>query len=169
MPYSGMTTQTMLRIPRGLWDDLEESVIKQDRQFLIEVAKSLGLPVQEVLRKCLGTRPTQTSIPVLWSLAPVDQCPWYTLRGSLWHPCTRKRLSPTVPCCVHEKPGPFRLSTDPIIQEATEVYPVIRNKITYWVDPDSGQALHEDGHPEISGTFRFSQFRGNKIAIWTGT
>ena len=33
------------RIPRGLWRDLEETVIQQDRQFLSEVARQLGLPV----------------------------------------------------------------------------------------------------------------------------
>ena len=37
----------LLRIPHGLWKDLEDTVIQQDRQFLTEVARNLGLPVKE--------------------------------------------------------------------------------------------------------------------------
>jgi len=157
-----------LRIPKGLWEDLETSVIAQDRQFLIEVARSLGLPVQEVLRKCI--RPVPTSVPVLWYTNTVDQCPWYSARGSLWFPCVRQRLSATLPCCVHERPGDYLHKSDPLILGATQWISVRRKNIIYWVDPTGKEApLTEDGRPVTEGTFRLSTFRGKKIALWTAS
>ena len=154
-----------LRIPRGLWDDLETSVIKQDRQFLTEVARSLGLPVQDVLRKCLVGRPT--CVPTLWlNHDDPEGCPWYSARGSLWFRCERKRLSPNLPCCVHERPSHHnKLKTDPVIQEAVRYLPVLRQGVLYWVSPD-GYAVHEDGSPKEGGIFILTTHKGKRIAIW---
>jgi hypothetical protein len=155
-----------LRIPQGLWNDLETSIIKKDQQFLKEVARSLGLPIQDVLRKCLTGKPTQ--VPVLWmNHDDPQQCPWYTSRGSLWFPCQRKRLSPNLPCCIHERPSENTcLNTDPILQSAIRRIPVTRNKCLYWVDPQSGSALHENGMLDSSGIFIITLFKGKRIAIW---
>lgn len=153
-----------LRIPRGLWDDLETSVIKQDRQFLTEVARSLGLPVQDVLRKCLVGRPT--CVPTLWlNHEDPERCPWYSARGSLWFRCERKRLSPNLPCCIHERPGQHNLlGTDPVILNAVRRVPVKHEDTLYWVGPD-GSALYEDGTPK-EGTFILTTFKDRRIAIW---
>jgi hypothetical protein len=157
-----------LRIPKGLWDDLEASVIQQDRQFLTEVAKTLGLPVQDVLKKCLG--PTTTNVPVLWMHRSDagDACPWWTRFGTLWKPCQRSRLSPTQPCCIHERPtSQHMLQKDERLQSLSSRIPVKRKGILYWVDPDGiAPPLHEDGSVEKDGNFQFVQFKGKQIAIW---
>ena len=96
-----MTSLQTLRLPRGLWTDIEETVIRQDRQFLTEVARSLGLPVADVIRKCLGTGADQ-------SVAIVGEdpgaCPWWTETNGLWRPCPRLRLTPTTACQGHRNP-----------------------------------------------------------------
>lgn len=150
---------TTLRVPRGLWNDLEQSIIKQDRQFLSEVARSLGLPLHEVLRK-IG--PTASTIPVLWQQNDVDpmRCPWYTLRGSLWTRCSRYRLVPTLPCCVHERPGShYKLMSG--LKELERARPVRRGGQLFWVRQD-GSALDEAGEEVGGGRF----ILGLKIARW---
>jgi len=154
---------TTLRIPRGLWEDLEESVINQDRQFLIEVARSLGLPIKDVLRKCLIAKPVLIPYDT-----DVEVCPWSTLSQSktLWFPCHRKRLAPTLPCCIHEK----NRSNAKLTLELADLprrIPVTRNKILYWIDPAGIEPpLHENGSI-AEGRFILTRHRGVQVAIWT--
>jgi hypothetical protein len=155
-----MTTELTLRIPRGLWADLQETVIHQDRQFLSEVARSLGLPVAEVLRKCMGTGAPHPC-PVLWAPAAfltADEeepctCPWWELHGSLWRPCPRLRLSPTLPCQIHERcvPCPLtRLGSDPELASLPRLKPASHKNELYWYDPaEKLPTLHEDGRPVV--------------------
>lgn len=166
-------TSLTLRIPKGLWADLEQTVIQQDRQFLSEVARSLGLPVQEVLRRCLGSG-TATPIPVLWIPHPHEdsedesKCPWWTATGALWRPCQRLRLAPTLPCIHHEcasKEG--RLASDPFILGLPKRWPVRFRDQLLWADPEGIEpALHEDGRPELEGRFRFTEHQGRRVAIF---
>lgn len=167
-----VVTQT-LRLPRGLWQDLEETVIQQDRAFLGEVARSLGLPVQEVLRRCLGTGAQQT-VPVLWAPATatrLDVCPWWECHGEgMWRRCPRLRLSPTLPCNIHERctPCPLaRLDSDPVIRELPWVQPVTWNNSVYWIDPTDPDAAarREDGTVETDFQFRFIEFKGRRTLV----
>ena len=174
-----MTTHTKtLRIPKGLWADLEETVIQQDRQFLTEVARSLGLPVPEVLRRCLGTGAT-TPIPVLWipsasssNEEDPDTCPWWssTPNGALWRPCHRPRMAPALPCCQHEgaaSSARHKLATDPFITGLPKRWPVRFRSVIVWADPEGLEtAVYEDGRPELEGRFRFIQHRGKRIALF---
>jgi hypothetical protein len=175
-----MTTEESLvlsqtfRIPRGLWRDLEESIIHQDRQFLSEVARSLGLPVQDVLRKCLGTGAPQ-QVPVLWappkSTAP-DICPWWEYHGDgLWRRCPRLRLNHTLPCQIHERCTPCphaRLDSDPLIKRLGWRKGVKYEGAVYWIDPDGIEPpLREDGTVETEGTFKEIAFRGEMIWVWS--
>jgi hypothetical protein len=142
--------QTM-RIPRGLWTDLEETVIQQDRQFLSEVARSLGLPVQEVLRKCLGSGAPH-AIPVTLDQDGL-QCPWWTRTSDgCWCRCRRQRTGPTAPCHVHIHtiPGTHRLDTDPYLAGVTPLRPVRYRGSIYWFGPN--HVYGEDGMilPNIS-------------------
>ena len=148
-----------LRIPRGLWADLEETVIQQDRQFLSEVARSLGLPVNEVLRRCLGTG-APTSIPILWTDGTEPTaCPWWECHGDgLWRRCPRQRLTATMPCPIHERCVPCPLArpdTDPMIRALRRVTPVLWNNELFWVDSTGKHpAFREDGTTDTDGTFR---------------
>lgn len=157
-----MTTYETLRIPRGLWADLEETVIQQDRQFLSEVARALGLPVQEVLRRCLGTAGAPQQVPVLWTQPdgedPVS-CPWWERHGDgLWRPCPRVRLAATLPCHIHERSVPCpltRLASDPLIRSLAAVAPAsLPDGELVWYDPTGTIAgvFYEDGRydPERS-------------------
>jgi len=167
-------TQQLLRIPRGLWADLEETVIQQDRQFLAEVARSLGLPVQEVLRRCLGTG-APTSLPTLWASPHLDTetdlCPWWECHGDgLWRRCPRLRLAPSMPCQVHERctPCPMaRLQSDPVIRALPWRVPVIWEEKLYWVDPSgSAPPFREDGTLVSEGTFRRISVEGEAAWAW---
>ena len=149
------------RIPKGLWDDLEDTVIQQDRQFLTEVARSLGLPVKDVLQACLG--PKATPIPVIWNpYGPIETCPYWNQHQSLWKPCMNPRMSPTMPCCVHEDGG-GRLQSE--LGELVRRIPVKRGGILYWVDPLDPESppLHENGELELGGVFRILP---SGLAIW---
>lgn len=161
-----------MRIPKGLWDDLEETVIHQDRLFLTDVARSCGLPVQEVLKRCLGTGSLQ-SVPTLWipPESSEEACPWYDCHGgNLWKRCTRMRLSPSLPCYKHERTvrsAVNRTHDDPFIRSLPSFVPVRRNGILYWVDPSrKGATLHEDGSPVMDGEIRFTTYNGRRVAIW---
>ncbi len=170
---ASITSQT-LRIPKGMWDDLEQSVIQQDRLFLTEVARSLGLPVQEVIRKCLGTSGASTVVPVLWMPPESDDaecCPWWECHGEgLWRRCPRARLSPTMPCYMHERftPCPLtRLQSDPYIKALPWRIPWRRDGTLYWIDPDrKTYPLHEDGRIESNYLCRVIDHRGTQTVLW---
>ena len=164
-------TTTTLRLPRSLWQDLEETVIQQDRQFLTEVARTLGLPVSEVLRRCLGTGAPHP-VPVLWANpleAVPEVCPWWDCHGEgLWRRCPRLRLSSTLPCQIHERctPCPLaRLDSDPIIRALPAVQPVRWRGSLYWINPANPDVppFHEDGTIDYSGNFRLIGFRGERV------
>jgi hypothetical protein len=167
-----LTTKT-LRLPRSLWQDLEETVIQQDRQFLTEVARELGLPVAEVLRRCLGTGALQP-VPVLWT-NPLEAgtvpevCPWWECHGEgLWRRCPRLRLASTLPCQIHERctPCPLaRTDRDPVIRALPVVQPVRWQGSLYWINPADPDAppFHEDGTVDLLGRFRQVTFRGERV------
>lgn len=151
-----MITHQTLRIPRGLWANLEESVIQQDRQFLSEVARSLGLPVQEVLRKCLGSGTPQI-IPVALEHDTEIQCPWWVKScDGCWKRCDRRRISPTTPCVVHmhAKKGLFlRLDNDPYLAKLPSLQPIRFKESIYWYGEDT-YVYREDGTIETDIQFR---------------
>jgi hypothetical protein len=157
-----------LRIPIGLWNDLQETVIQQDRQFLIDVAKSLGLPIPEVLRKCLGSGCLQ-QLPILMGDDPALQCPWWDRRGfGLWTPCRHPRMHPTMPCHHHERAKPdARLVTDPIITDLPQFRPIKWKDVIYWMDPEGkGATYREDGSIVEDGEFHYVEFKGVKTLTW---
>lgn len=164
-----------LRIPRGMWEDLEATVIQQDRMFLSEVARSLGLPPGEVIRKCLGTG-VSTKMVAVWQNpldgTTLDACPWWECHGDgLWRRCPRKRLSPSLPCWNHERctPCPLtRLHTDPYIQALPKMVPIKFRGALYWADPTNRYTTrNEDGSNCIEGSFLFTATRdGMQIVVW---
>jgi hypothetical protein len=157
-----MTPQT-LRIPRGLWTDLEETVIQQDRQFLTEVARSLGLSVPEVLRKCLGTGAPQT-VQVL--TADCDQCPWWSREGNLWRPCPRQRLTPTSACQMHGTTTETQqLGSSPLLASIPTATPVQYNGEIYWLHESEQIVFNEAGLQEPTLAFKFIDHRGQRICV----
>lgn len=160
------TLQTLqtLRLPRGLWANLEETVIQQDRQFVSEVARSLGLPVQEVLRKCLGSGAPQ-AVPV--SLAPAEhQCPWWVRsHEGCWRRCARQRISPTIACQQHihaRKNLLLCLDNDPYLSHLSPLQPVRFQDAIYWVGQDT-HVYREDG--SIVSDLSFRRIRGKYVAF----
>ena len=164
------------RIPKGLWDDLEQTVIHQDRSFLTDVARSLGLPVQDVLRKCLGTGANQ-AIPVVWCSGAeeadaTERCPWWDMHGELWRPCPRHRLSPTLPCYKHERTKTSdvaKIHSDPYLQQLPLRFPVRKDGTLYWCSETDPIPLAEDGTPVSEWTCRIVMHAGSRIAIWKKT
>jgi hypothetical protein len=138
--------------------DLETTVIMQDRQFLTEVARHLGLPVNEVLKRCLGTGVPQ--IAVVGSLTDSEVCPWWDKHGEgLWKPCVRQRLSPTSPCQVHAHTTNGRLGSTLLLPEAM---PYRYEGEIYWVHDNL--VFREDGS-FASITFKFVKHRGQRICV----
>jgi hypothetical protein len=183
-PDPGLTYMT-LRLPRGLLQDLEETIIQQDRQFLTEVGLSMGLSRPEVaamIRRVLGTGAPQT-IPVLWAppeTANTDDdedeprdnfCPWWECRGEgLWRRCPRHRISPHLPCPIHERSVPCpltRLNTDPFIQALPALTPMEFNGRLFWTLPDNQTCYAEDGSLPTDGAIRFVwSSDGERIPVW---
>ena len=154
-----MTTLQTLRIPRGLWTDIEETVIQQDRQFLTEVARSLGLPVPEVLRRCLGTGAPHA---ILTGSADTEICPWWNLSvDGLWQPCGRLRLTPTSPCQLHQIPGSAALGSS--LSHLPTLQPVKYNGEIYWIGDDV--VYRENGRVESDIQFKFIDHQGQRICI----
>lgn len=165
IPAIKMDTTVSLRIPKGLWTDLEDAVVAHGRQFLTEVARSLGLPVQDVLRHCLGTGKA-TPIPHIW--APPDEdldtdediCPWWKRHGGgLWRRCPRLRLGPTLSCQLHENCTAnthMRINSDPYISALPWSIPLKWEGNVYWVvaTQNKASAYREDGTVSPDGYFQ---------------
>lgn len=152
-----MSLQT-LRLPRGLWEDLEQTIISWDRMYLTEVARELNLPVQEVLRRILGTGSAQ-KVAVLMAADSLDTCPWYDCLGDgLWRPCARQRMTATGPCQFHERPGSLsKLDVDVLSLGLGVVTPYRYKGRIYWSSEEPGSPVfREDGTLETG--FRFGYF-----------
>jgi len=155
-----------LRIPRGLWTDLEETVIQQDRQFLTEVARSLGLPVAEVLRKCLGSG-TPHAVQVLTAADDCDRCPWWSREGDgLWRPCQRQRTTPTTACQMHGTPTEnHRLSSSEFIASLPTLQPIKYKDEIYWLHEEEQIVFNEAGFQEPELSFKFIDHGGQRMCV----
>lgn len=166
-----------LRLPRGLLQDLEETIIQQDRQFLTEVGLSLGITRPEIaamMRQVLGTGAPQP-IPVLWAPNTVraTACPWWECHGEgLWRPCPRHRLSPSLPCAIHERAVPCpltRLATDPFIVDLPRFQPVRHRGRLFWAS--DAACYNEDGTLPTDGAIRYiyREVDGARIPVFVPT
>jgi hypothetical protein len=158
-----MATQQMLRLPRGLWEDLEKTVIIHDRAILTMIARDLGLPVKEVLQKCLGSSGSPQA--VLIAADTLDPCPWLDRHGDgLWIPCHRQRIHPSRPCQFHERPG---LNSSLLIGHSLgKAFPVSYKGRIYWTsDEPDADVFHEDGTLETELRFEFFEDEeGERVA-----
>lgn len=167
-------TTITLRLPRGLLNDLEETVIHQGRQFLTEVARSLGLPAKDVIRVCLGTGAPQI-IPVLWgSTKEEKQCPWWDLCGEgLWRHCPRRRLTATHPCQIHATAAAAtaataataaacRLGTDPFIKALPVYHPVRHAGVIYWINRSHPADAYTENGRQTTGFF-WAEDHGKRV------
>ena len=152
-----------LRLPRGLLQDLEETIIQQDRQFLTEVGMSLGLSRPEIaamIRQVLGTGAPQV-LPALWASTadPATFCPWWECHGDgIWRKCPRHRISPSLPCPIHERAVPCpltRLGMDPFIMNLPHFQPVSHKGRLFWVSSDGMACYNEDGTVPTDGAIRY--------------
>lgn len=171
-PYRNHVTMTTtlqtLRMPKGLWADLEATVIQQDRAFLTEVARSLGLPVTEVLRKCLGTgAPHPVAVLIGSPAEDAACCPWWTRSDQgCWKPCSRRRLTPTTACQLHlhaKSGSTTALGSDPRLAALPMLSPVQYNGELYWISKDV--TYREDGTIEPTIQFKFIDHRGQRICV----
>lgn len=183
-PALGLTYMT-LRLPRSLLQDLEETIIQQDRQFLTEVGLSMGLSRPEVaamLRRVLGTGAPQT-IPVLWAPPEKEErdadeeeardlfCPWWECRGEgVWRRCPRHRIAPHLPCPIHERSVPCpltRLNSDPYLQHLPYLQPMEMAGRLFWVGENGSPCYQEDGTIPTDGTIRFvTTAEGDRKPVW---
>lgn len=182
----GLTYMTM-RMPKGLFEDLESTLIESDQRFIQEVCRSLGFSpadTQTAVRRVLGTG-TPQAMPVLWtpkSLNPAETtaigpefCPWWDRIGAdgLWRRCPRHRLAPNLPCVTHERAVPcagMRLDSDPFIRALPAMIPVEHDETLYWVGKETGSPCYrdEDGSAPTDGTFRYvtDSASGTRVLTW---
>jgi hypothetical protein len=161
-----MTLQ-MMRVPRYLWSDFEETVIHHDSQFLKEVARSLGLPANEVIRRCLGTG---AAAAILTGDIHTDRCAWWDRYGGyLWRPCCRVRLTHSTACAVHMHSKPSHivcLGSDSRITSLPIAHPYRWCGRLYWqTNTDPVATFREDGQREPSVSFIHVMFRGQRICV----
>lgn len=162
-----MTTQSV-RMPYGLWDDLQEALIIQGRAWLKEVARELGLPAADLILLCIG----KSGVPqaVLIAAEPQEQCPWFNCLGDgLWYPCQRQRLRPTAPCQFHERPSD-QIHCSLSVDGLGFVYPYSFNGKIYWTadEPDAA-VFREDGTVETAFRIAFFNDDGERkpIIAWS--
>ena len=152
-----------LRMPKGLWADFEASIIQSDRQFLTEVARDCGLPVQEVIRRCLGTGERQAVLVGDDDTAP---CPWWDRsRDGLWKPCGRRRLTTTTPCQIHTSCVPGRstcIRSDPRLHGSPVATPLLWNSEIYWI-ADAITFCEDGSRSPIQ--FKTVVFQGSRIYV----
>jgi len=173
-PEPELTMET-LRIPRGLWNDLEETVIAQDKQFLRMVAKELGLNPNDVIQKCLGKTGETKRIPCLLAGEEVESlCPWFTRGGPLdlvWTPCGRLRMSATTACPIHKHSRPSSccaLNSSPTIQALPTLTPILYQESLYWAlfDEDNKRTIEvfrEDDSLETGLQFFWVTFKDERV------
>jgi hypothetical protein len=169
-------TYKTLRLPRGFLQDFEETVIQFDRQFLTEVGLSLGMTraaIAPLIRQVLGTGAPQ---PVLALLAPPIAeeapafCPWWECRGdNFWRRCPRHRVSPSLPCSIHERAVPCpltRLDSDPFFRDAPFLQPMEFENRIYWVNSGGTRCYNEDGTLSTDGVIRFQMADGELTPVF---
>jgi hypothetical protein len=135
---------THLRLSRELVNDLNDTIIQMEIQFLKEVARDLGLPIQEVLKRCMGMGAMQA---MLIGDDETEPCPWWSRSADgLWQPCRRLRLTPTTPCSVHASTKPSShccLGSDDRLTTVQEAIPLLWEGTVYWSTPEA--TFREDG------------------------
>lgn len=159
-----------LRIPRGLWKDLEDTIIESDKKFLEEISRTLGLNKNEVFAHCgygKGGGGERKSIPCC--ILGIEQddsdeklrCPWYSKIGHIWEPCIHLRMSESTPCPLHIFTNPsnkYALRNSPFIQSLPVVQKIFYNDDLYWVLFNGKQTTHvfrEDGTLDETLKFRW--------------
>ena len=156
-----MTSLQTLRIPRGLWADLEETIIHQDRQFLTEVARTLGLPVAEVLKKCL----IPEKVACLIGEPTEERCPWWQRStDGMWRPCGRLRLTPQEPCQLHQHgTADSCLASD--LSDLPKLQPVSYEGVIYWISDDPDVYTYREDGTISTLEFKFIEHRGSRICV----
>jgi len=148
-----MTTPAIkhIRLPRGLLDDLQTADILQCRAWIAYVARETGKSPHEAIQRVMGMGALQ---PVLVAAEPQDPCPWHDRLGDgLWRPCRRQRLTPTMPCQIHERPASSSSLYPP---EVDMVFPYLYKGRIYWtVDEPDADVFREDGMLETGFRIRF--------------
>ena len=133
------------RIPLGLWDSLQEVCAQNDRRFIKDVARIIGVDASDIRKRVFGVRGIQTTVAVedgpWWSAA---QCPVMTKQvGCMWQRCTAN-CSPSGFCWDHRtfRPSDFlKLHTDSFFQSLDKRHPYMYNDEVVWVSEKDGSVM----------------------------
>lgn len=126
------------------------------------VARELGIPVAEALKKVLGKGAPQ-QVAVLMAADTLENCPWHDRLGDgLWMPCARQRLSETRPCQFHERPHFLSSLTEAATLK--KVHPYRYEGRIYWTIKGDADAdiFCEDGTLEKEFRFKFRMEEGEE-------
>ena len=133
------------RIPLGLWDSLQEVCAQNDRRFIKDVARIIGVDASDIRKRVFGVRGIQTTVAVedgpWWSAA---QCPVMSKQvGSMWQRCTAN-CSPCGFCWDHRSFRPsdmLKLHTDSYFQTLDKRHPYMYNDEVVWVSEKDGSVM----------------------------
>jgi hypothetical protein len=88
------------KIPRILWENFESVLLAQSKRYIGELAKRLGVPERELVRKVL---PTSDSLKVIIqdSQSECNQCKAYIQKDKLTIYCRKPTVYGTDYCAFH--------------------------------------------------------------------
>jgi hypothetical protein len=100
------------RVPRWLWENFESVLLAQSKRYIVELAKRLGVPEKELLKRVL---PRSDSIKVIIqdSQTECNQCKAYIQQDQLTVFCKKPVAYQSEFCTMH------RTNRMMVVQEST--------------------------------------------------
>jgi len=147
------------RIPALLWESLQDLCFKQDRQFVQDVSRIIGVPVDDIRKRVLGVRGTKTAVLVeegpYWAK---KQCCGMVHEDVFWKRCGFVSEANGF-CWTHQDPAPLRYD-DPSFATLPTLSPYRLEGAVVWVRKD-GTVYTETGDVLKDWTIDISNGRAN--------
>ena len=137
------------RVPRWLWENFESVLLAQSKRYIVELAKRLGVPEKELVKRVL---PRSDSIKVIIqdSQEECNQCKAYVQHNQLTVFCKKPVAYQSEFCTMHRNNRMMVLESTPRsiqkIRDRKEMEPL-------WVDGHN--VIHSDG--TIAGKIKKSE------------
>jgi hypothetical protein len=146
---------TIRRMPVGLLDHIQTVSARQDQQFIIDVARILGLSgaaTHDMRRKILGTLGTPTLVCTETNPWWVNtQCPIMMKSPcGMWRRCGSTCESHGK--CWHHRASKKPVYTDPAFAEMESRTPFRYDGELYWVSEKDGSVLDSTGTTQMDFT-----------------
>lgn len=141
-----------ISVPLALLETLQGVFQKEARSVCVDVAKTLGLPKEEVIKRVL-VQQSKVELQVFECETPTE-CPILTLKDEIYIRCRRSCLLGTGRCSLHQS---TRLYKEPISKQKYQRLCSEDGTILGW--KKEGETTVYNGKGEPIGEFRDGCFR----------